>query len=344
MPRKITPTLTDAIADYQRVRAIGKASNTVAADGYVLAAFAKALGGHRQVHLISETDVESYMVRERERLNEASFNKTRSRIKVFFAYCIRKKWLTSNPMDFVDAVTVPERQWMRLSPDDLRDLPNHALNPRDKALLLLACNTGLRASEFLALRVGDVDLEQMDLNVIIKKTKGVDRMAMTSDLADGLAEWLAEYARDAGELQGEWFLFPRMKQGAGRRTPTGRFISGAPVTRVGVYIPELAMTHPVIVVQRALKDAGHFFEKGEGCHTLRRSAARAFFDWRVAQLGGHDSALRETSVFLHHKTTAITESYLGISSERLSRDRALRGQSFLGATRENVTPLRAVQA
>lgn len=342
MPRKTSPTLEECVDKYQRARSISKETATVANDGYVLRALMAAMGATTQVHKVTEDDMETYMTGERQRLNENSFNKYRSRLSMFFAFCIRKGWMTANPMDFIERVGVPEREWMQLSREDLSALPTYARTARDKALLIVACNTGLRASEFLALKVGDVDFEQKRISVTIKKSKSFDRMPMTVELIEGLSEWFKAYEADAGPLQGEWFLFPGAKRGAGLRRESGQFVNGSPVQTVGQYLPEVPMSHPVLVVQRAMTDAGYFWKKGEGCHTLRRSAARVFYDWRVQELGGHDSALRQTSSFLHHKTTAITESYLSLSKERLDRDAALEGKSFLGAPAAEITPLRAV--
>jgi hypothetical protein len=56
---------------------------------------------------------------------------------------------------------------------------------------------------------------------------------------------------------------------------------------------------------------------------------------------GHDSALRMTSSLLHHSGTAVTERYLGLQHERLSRDEVLRGRKFLTAITSEVRPLRA---
>ncbi len=87
------------------------------------------------------------------------------------------------------------------------------------------------------------------------------------------------------------------------------------------------MTHVERVVKAALQREG-LPANGEGAHTLRRAAARAFFD-EVTQDKVYDSALRVVSAWLHHKTSSTTESYLGLESERKRRDEWLRGREFL---------------
>jgi len=47
-------------------------------------------------------------------------------------------------------------------------------------MIAAACNTGLRASDLVALRVGDVDLERGYLRVAILRTGGLDWLPITA--------------------------------------------------------------------------------------------------------------------------------------------------------------------
>lgn len=71
--------------------------------------------------------------------------------------------------------------------------------PRDRAILAVAMNTGLRRSSLRDLRVGDVDLDTLNLHVRIAKTKLEDGMPMTADLHDELKRWLIRYSTDCAE-------------------------------------------------------------------------------------------------------------------------------------------------
>ena len=109
----------------------------------------------------------------------------------------------------------------------------------------------------------------------------------------------------------------------------------------GELLPEKRMHNVARICQRTMVAAGHHIEKGEGGHTLRRSVARAYFDARVA--ASYHGALRETAALLHHASTTTTEIYLGLQSERLGRDKAMRGQRFLTSmvSSENVASMRS---
>jgi len=78
------------------------------------------------------------------------------------------------------------------------------------------------------------------------------------------------------------------------------------------------MGHAERVVQQALAALG-LPTKHQGTHTIRRAAARHFFDSMSSDVG-YDAALRTVSAMLHHKSSATTEQYLGLSSERKRRD------------------------
>ena len=136
---------------------------------------------------------------------------------------------------------------------------------------------------------------------------------------------MGAYSAEFGGLEADWYLFPRRASGHNEFGENGevlRYVYGGLIpTKDTRNLPE--------IVQKALTDAGHVIETGEGVHTLRRSVARAFFDRAVA--GGYDAALRATSALLHHSSSQVTEHYLGLSTEKLSRDEILHGQSFLTA-------------
>ncbi len=80
-----------------------------------------------------------------------------------------------NPIAKVDAPRVPEEILQPLDLDHLRRMlasctARNLANDRDRAVLLCLLDSGCRASEFVALRVGDVDL--VDGTVTVRHGKG----------------------------------------------------------------------------------------------------------------------------------------------------------------------------
>jgi len=348
--------LAEAIEGYERWReAKGKARTTVQNEMYVLRRFALWYGDV-QIRNMTPEKVASWFYgenglrhqhrtrdgSEREPIAASTHNYYRSRLSGFFEYATRRGWVRTDLLEDVDPLRLPTRLRQRPTPDVLNAMVDVASGERDRALLSTLIHTGLRMNEAMRLRVGDVDLERQGLAVYISKSDLEDDLPITAPLGRELRRWMLAYSSQIGRpLRGDDHLFPARKTGGyqWRTDDDGtRVKSRAPDT----WVANKPMTHSERVVKAALHALG-LPTKGEGCHTLRRAAARAFFD-SLTEEGGYDSALRVVSAWLHHKNSTTTERYLGLSVERKLRDEYLRGREFLtsrpGAT---VLPFQAAK-
>jgi integrase len=342
-------TVAAAAERYLTLRRGQVAKDTWINDRSQVTRFVKALG-HVPLNRLTQEQVEDFFLSDTGVVTMApsSFNKTRSRIKCFLDYCIRRGWLAGDLLAEVRPRRVPRKQRLCLSPSELLGMLDLTADPRERAMLAVGMNTALRAGEIADLRVGDVDLDSGYLSVRITKNRTEDAMPITRELDAELRRWLTSYQCELGRMLGaEDYLFPARKpghwRGPGELVPTTKATLQMPDGRTYVYgtpLPSHRFNKPATVVQRALRRQGHVIGTGEGFHTLRRSVARAFYESRRAD--GHEYALRETSALLHHSGSHITEHYLGLDPERRRRDTALRGQAFLTAMvhRDNVIELR----
>jgi integrase len=218
---------------------------------------------------------------------------------------------------------------------------DNAGDPRDRALLAAAINTGLRANEIARLKVGDVNLDTLTLRVWISKNQVEDDMPVTSDLAAALRSWLADYARSIERpLLGNDHLFPAAT-GPRYRWRLADDRTKEKYQTPSTYVPHRPVTKLHRIAQSALRQVG-LPTRNEGIHTLRRAAARHFYDTLAADpKRGHEGAIRLVMTFLHHTNASTTEHYLGVSSELKARDESLRGRSFLPrpTTAADVIPL-----
>jgi len=200
-------------------------------------------------------------------------------------------------------------------------------SPRDRALIAIGLYTMVRQSEFINLRIKDVDLERGFIYVTIKKTHDADQIPISTELDRELRAWFTTYQQECGPLEPEWFLLPNTTLiGWNHRT----------------YTPTRGLKAPEVIVQRALRTLGiEPIKQESGCHLLRRSAARALYDELVSS--GYDGALRRVQTFLHHSTTAVTERYIGITVDRETRDKDVCGKVLFPSLADaNVLPIRGV--
>ena len=94
MPRKITPTLTEALENYLRSRH-HLSTNTMMNDRSVLQRFVRGLGADRQIGNVTPRQVERWFIDvcAATNANESSYNKVRARVSSFLQYCARHGWV-----------------------------------------------------------------------------------------------------------------------------------------------------------------------------------------------------------------------------------------------------------
>jgi len=332
--------LSEAVEEYLQVRRARYAVETVTNEGYVLRRFV-AWYGDVQVRNLSAERVAAWFYadgglmhehRTRDRRKRApvaasTHNYYRTRLKAFFNFCNKRAWLRRDLLADVHPMPVLRRQRQQPSPEKLLALVEAADNDRDRAFIATTINTGLRSKEVLNLRVSHVDLCDGWLSVLIYKSSEEDLLPITSDLAGELREWLRQYALDLGRpLHPDDYLFPARKGSVYRWTTAedGTKVRGrTPAT----WVSTRPVAHTERIVQDAMARVG-LPTRNEGTHTIRRAVSRIFFD-SMADDQGYDAALRTVSALLHHQSSATTERYLGLSSERKRRDDRLRGKPFL---------------
>lgn len=342
-----TPTIDDAVASYLQVRKAKFSRDTWINDRSQLHRLARGLNG-LQVGSITAERMEDLLLGPGglvEQMAPASFNKVLSRYDTFFAFCRRRGWIKGDPLVEIGRLPVTRRERLRLSAAELMRLQDHAQHPRDRAVLAVACNTALRASEISDLRLRDVDLDGGWLHVRITKSHLEDQMPITLELDHELRAWLTWYGEHVAVPPGpDAHLFPAKAPGRWRTARPGdvdgTVSANGLVYEPGPLRPNQQINKPAEIVKRALRAAGYEIGPGEGLHTIRRSLARAYFERESEK--GNDVALRATAALLHHSSTQVTEHYLGLNHEKVRRDRSLRGQSFLGALAADadVVPLR----
>ena len=240
----------------------------------------------------------------------------------------------------------------RVEPKDFGAFLDACSTPHERIVVALGLYLFVRASEITAIRVKDVDLDKQEILIRVMKSQLADPMPICQELDAELRRWLTWYSTDIRcPLEGDFFLVPRR-----RRRPLGNDGSGPG----GGFMIERA--HNNCVPDQQLQRAHRYVQKPllafgvdlrgedgkstmEGVHTLRRSGARALFDGMVDE-GSYDGILRYVSAMLHHKSTVMTERYLGLDVDVKKRNDLLKGHLMFPSAAviieasENITKLR----
>ena len=170
-----------------------------------------------------------------------------------------------------------------LSRDEVGRLIAAATNLKHQTALAVAYGTGLRVSEVVALKVGDIDSERMTLRV--EQGKGhKDRYAMLSPvLLDRLRVWWRVARAQGRMLDGGW-LFPGLNP-----------------------IEPLSARQLNRAIHSAALAAG--IEKRVSMHTLRHSFATHLLEQKVD--------IRVIQVMLGHKKLETTALYAQVATDIL---------------------------
>jgi len=122
-------------------------------------------------------------------------NNVRQALKSIFAWAVEEGYVTENPVAGIAKLKEPRRIIQTLSADQVRALVEQPdlrspVGHRNRCFLLILLDTGLRLSEALGLRVGEVDLEGGVAKVLGKGSK--ERLV---GLSPGLVSELRPYLR-----------------------------------------------------------------------------------------------------------------------------------------------------
>jgi len=103
---------------------------------------------HLRAYLV---DLQDRGLADRTRHHHASAART------FFNFAVAEELLTTSPMQRLKMPRLAKKLLTPFSADEVRALLDACYTDRDKAIILVLLDTGLRASEFVALNIGDLD-------------------------------------------------------------------------------------------------------------------------------------------------------------------------------------------
>ena len=240
--------------------------------------FAAYLG--RSPDTASTEDLRNYQLHLVDQgISPVSLNAAISGLKFFFDITLGRAELMAR----MQPVRVPRTLPVVLSPEEVSRLIAAAGNLKHQTTLSVAYGAGLRASEVVALKVGDVDSQRMTLR--IEQGKGrKDRYAMLSPvLLERLRVWWKVARAQGTMLDGGW-LFPELNP-----------------------IESLSTRQ----LNRAIHAAAELaqIDKRVSMHTLRHSFATHLLEQKVD--------IRVIQVLLGHKKLETTALYTQVATDLL---------------------------
>lgn len=339
--------LSDATQDYMILRASQDFSKqTLANENGVLRRFL-AVNGNIWVHHIGDRHVTRYFEEAGKTRAPRSLQLDHTVLTQFFDWARKTKRLplTTDPMIGRRRPKTRHKERDRIHVSKFPHLLDtaEAQDPRNRAVIAVLLYTLIRDQEAADLRIGDVDLDSGYLHVRITKTYKEDLMPICAEFDAELRRWLTVYAAETRrKLKDNDYLLPRRQSGGLVKDDGGQIVG-----HEMFYDPERPIARVGRVAASVLHDFGWEMRdrrgksKMEGAHTIRRSGARALFDYLAStpEAGGYDHPLRIVQSVLHHSSVSITEAYIGVTADRKTRDELLRGRSMFGLNTEGVVQL-----
>ena len=274
----------------------GHSPHTVEAYARDLRRFADHLGDGASAVAFARADVERWVaaLRDRDGLSARSAARALSALRTFCKFLLREHLREDDPTALVPAPRLAKPLPVVLSEASAADLAEAPegegpLAVRDRAMLELLYGAGLRVSELISLKIGDVSL---DAGLVRATGKGQKtRVVPVGELAlEALRAWLAGARAE---------LLDRATRRGLKRLPPDLFISarGRPLTRQAMWknLKRYALTAGVTPAASP--------------HKLRHSFATHLLD------GGAD--LRSVQAMLGHADIATTQIYTHVTRKSL---------------------------
>jgi integrase len=290
--------------------------------------------GERKLSLVNDQHIAAYFEKESERRGPSSMATTHAILNAFYTFCVQTGRLRPQQNVMLtrraprgekrDMERIPVYRWPQLLACAQES------DPRDRVLVAMGLYTLLRDQEMAALRLRDVDLNAGHIRARIPKTDDLDLVAISADLDRELRTWYIHYQNRVGPLEPNMLLLPARRIPPPLRTSRGTWMASPHSS----YDPYASVGKCAAIVTPLFKQIGYRTRDesgkstGMGAHTLRRSGARAYYDYFVSQ--GRADALRVVQTMLHHKNAEMTQHYIGLREDRQTRDQLVRGVTIFG--------------
>lgn len=237
--------------------------------------------------LITSSDIENYLkYLSKNNLSEKTISHYITCLKEFYKFLQLNDLINNNPLEFISSPKTPKNLPKVLTKEEVNLLlsfnPNNSLEFRNKAMIELLYDSGIRVSELVNIKLSDLDLINSTLKTMGKGSK--ERIIPIGEYACSVLEiYINNYRNDILKKRNSDYLFPSKKENH--------------ITRNGFFI----------ILKDIAKKVG--IKNTLSPHTLRHSFATHMLD------NGAD--LRSIQELLGHSNISTTQIYTHVSNKHL---------------------------
>lgn len=224
-------------------------------------------------------------------LRPAGLQSTASALRHFYLFLVETEKIDTNVLLAIKPWDTPHKRIYGILSDEEKQLLLSATDPfsdtgkRDKAVLLLAMDCGLRSSDICNLKLADIDWRNASVNIIQKKTGNQVNIPFSRATGDALADYILN----------------------------SRGISDLPYVFLKKSYCDSAMTSSLLCgrLKNLMRKAGINRPACEriNMHTFRRSLGTALID--------SGESVEMVSQILGHRDKEATKKYISVSEKML---------------------------
>ncbi len=222
-------------------------------------------------------------------ISSKSINRKASSLKSFFKYLMKMGKLEVSPMITVHTPKINKRLPEFVLEDDMQTLFNHVEFPDDwkgrteRLVLLLFYSTGMRLTELITIKEGDVDYSKSQIKVLGKGNK--ERIVpISTEMRDSLKEYVAE---KSVQIEGITNLFTDEKGKALQQRKVYTFVN-----------------QYLSTITTIKKKSPHILRHSFATHLMNNGASLN----AVKELLGH-SSLASTQVYTHNTIDKLKDVF-----------------------------------
>jgi integrase/recombinase XerD len=170
----------DTIEIFLDEKRLSSSPNTMKQYDLILHGFQKYSG--KAPELISRHEIVRYLnyLMFEKKLSKTYVSNILSIIKSFYSFLLENEHIASNPTKGINTVKIDKKAPIYLTPDEMKQLIDTAIDPRDNIMVKMLYATGVRVSELVNIRKRDIDFGRNTIKVFGKGAK--ERVVLIPDV------------------------------------------------------------------------------------------------------------------------------------------------------------------